>query len=408
MNPVFSWFEVIILIGITQGLFISILIWSGKNQPVSKRILSLVLTVFSLLCLRIMILTTGLWQAPVLRYFPLPFELAIAPLFWLYIVSLVDPRFSFKRSMLLHFIPFGISLVYSVIVYCMVLPKESNIEKDAVANQLLFNDVKRGEDYLCILSSIVYWSLGLRLIIRYRRWLSANISNTDFPTYAWLKNIALLMGFVIVLLSTDIVLDAVFNFGFYRFTHWKFFFVYCAALIYYLGFRGSQLQGKAAFIKTDQVDTSISTIDPVDAGTGVFNAEAVDAPPFSEKQQRLTSEKAAEMEKAIRDAMETDLLYLDPNLNLEKLAKFVRAAPAAVSYVINLRFKKTFRSLVNEYRVARVKARLSDRRSGQFSILGIAYDCGFNSEASFYRIFKLVAGVSPTEYIRSIDQSRAD
>src|SRR6218665_2124873 len=115
MNPVFSWFEVIILIGITQGLFISILIWSGKNQPVSKRILSLVLTVFSLLCLRIMILTTGLWLAPVLRYFPLPFEMAIAPLFWLYIVSLVDPRFSFQRSMNLHFITIGILLVYSVI-----------------------------------------------------------------------------------------------------------------------------------------------------------------------------------------------------------------------------------------------------------------------------------------------------
>lgn len=407
MIPVFSWFEVMILIGVTQGLFISVLIWSGKDQALSKRLLALVLVVFSLLCARILILTTGLWQVPVLRYIPLPFELAIAPLFWLYIVSLVNPRFSFRKPLLIHFIPFAISLVYSVFIYCLVLPKTSNVEKDDLANLFLFNDVKRIEDYCCILSAVVYWSLGLRLVIRYRRWLSANISNTDYPTYSWLRNTALLMGLVIVLLSVDILLDTVFNFGAYRFTHWKFFFVYCAALIYYLGFRGYHLTDRRTAPKPDQQQIPSPIANKVETESSAFDAGVIDTFNAPGKQQRLTTEKAAEIKTSILEAMEVQALYLDPELSLEKLAKSVKSSPAAVSYVINLHFKKTFRSLVNEYRVECVKSRLADRKTDQYSILGVAYDCGFNSEASFYRIFKSIAGMSPTEYIRSIDPERS-
>lgn len=401
MNPVFSWFEVIVLIGVVQGFLISGLILSRKDQPISKRLLSAVLIVFSLLCVRIMILTTGLWQTPLLRYFPLPFELAIAPLFWLYIRSLVDPHFSLNRKVLLHFIPFGISLVYSIVVYSVVLREAGNLEKDVVAGSFLFDTVKSVEDYLCILSSVIYWFLGFRLIIRYRLWLSANISSTDFPTYAWLKNIALLMGLVIGLLSTDILLDSVFNLGAYRFTHWKFFFIYSAVLIYYLGFRGYLLPVAKAFASPVHTATiSINT------APGVPDERKNETFLTMEKRTKLTREKIAEVETAIREAMETHALYLDPELSLEKLARSIGFAPAAVSGVINMQFKKSFRALVNEYRVNCVKERLADRRYDQLSLLGLAYECGFNSEASFYRIFKLITGMPPLEYLRSIGQTR--
>ena len=92
-------------------------------------------------------------------------------------------------------------------------------------------------------------------------------------------------------------------------------------------------------------------------------------------------------------------LYLDPEFSLEKLAQRLSMSQVAVSRVINSELNKNFRNLVNEYRIEEVKMRLKDSRSSQFSLLGIAYECGFNSEASFYRIFKNMVGLSPKEYL---------
>jgi AraC-like DNA-binding protein len=75
-------------------------------------------------------------------------------------------------------------------------------------------------------------------------------------------------------------------------------------------------------------------------------------------------------------------------------------SPVSVSRIINSELNKNFRNLVNEYRIEEVKARFKDPSSSQFSILGVAYKCGFNSEASFYRIFKNLVGLSPKEYLQ--------
>jgi len=36
-----------------------------------------------------------------------------------------------------------------------------------------------------------------------------------------------------------------------------------------------------------------------------------------------------------------------------------------------------------------------------FSLLGIAFECGFNSKASFNRAFKKNTGLTPSEYKKS-------
>jgi len=50
--------------------------------------------------------------------------------------------------------------------------------------------------------------------------------------------------------------------------------------------------------------------------------------------------------------------------------------------------------------IEEVKSMLMRDDIEHMSILGIALDCGFNSEATFYRIFKKNTGISPKEYIQ--------
>jgi AraC-like DNA-binding protein len=56
--------------------------------------------------------------------------------------------------------------------------------------------------------------------------------------------------------------------------------------------------------------------------------------------------------------------------------------------------------LINAYRV---RAFLEEARSAEnagYSLLGIAYSCGFNSKATFNRAFRKHTGRSPSEYLR--------
>jgi hypothetical protein len=98
----FSIFEVLLIIGITQGFVVSLMIWFGKAKAPDKILLSILLTVFNFLCFKIILLSSGLWQHQWFRYFPLPFDLAVQPLIFLYVSSLTSPGFSIKKKTLLH------------------------------------------------------------------------------------------------------------------------------------------------------------------------------------------------------------------------------------------------------------------------------------------------------------------
>ena len=44
---------------------------------------------------------------------------------------------------------------------------------------------------------------------------------------------------------------------------------------------------------------------------------------------------------------------------------------------------------------------LKEDKHKQLSLLGIAQECGFNSKATFNRVFKKLTNYSPTEYLKS-------
>ena len=57
---------------------------------------------------------------------------------------------------------------------------------------------------------------------------------------------------------------------------------------------------------------------------------------------------------------------------------------------------------MNEYRVKEVKEKLANKKYKSLTVLGIAYESGFNSKTTFNRIFKEETGMTPTEYIKTL------
>ncbi len=91
-------------------------------------------------------------------------------------------------------------------------------------------------------------------------------------------------------------------------------------------------------------------------------------------------------------------IYKDAMLSVDLLAHQLGLKRHYVSNAINRCTGKSFNTFVNEYRVKEAIRLLSEHSADAFSIDGIAFDTGFNDRRNFYRVFKKMTGLSPTEF----------
>lgn len=93
--------------------------------------------------------------------------------------------------------------------------------------------------------------------------------------------------------------------------------------------------------------------------------------------------------------------YLNPELTLAELSESTGIPAHYLSQVINERFEKNFFDFINSYRVEAFKTKVSDPAYTRFSLLGIAFECGFNSKTAFNRVFRQMTGKTPSEFKKS-------
>ena len=103
-----------------------------------------------------------------------------------------------------------------------------------------------------------------------------------------------------------------------------------------------------------------------------------------------------ELEGRITSKLKDERAYLNEELSLAALAHTLSIEPHQLSRFLNLRLHTTFSALINSYRVDEAKALLTEEPG--WTILDVAFAAGFNSKASFNRIFKKLTGMTPSEY----------
>lgn len=114
----------------------------------------------------------------------------------------------------------------------------------------------------------------------------------------------------------------------------------------------------------------------------------------------FADEDAAAYGKQLANLMVNDHLYLDPLLKLDTLASKLKLTERAISNLLNQHIGKNFNDFVNQYRVEAAKIKLADPGFDQYTIAAIAYECGFNSLATFQRCFKQFTGITPSQYLQ--------
>jgi AraC-like DNA-binding protein len=71
---------------------------------------------------------------------------------------------------------------------------------------------------------------------------------------------------------------------------------------------------------------------------------------------------------------------------------------ARAFYVINTGFQKNFNDFVNAYRVADFQKKVNDPKLSHYTLLALAYECGFNSKSTFNRAVKKATGQLPSTF----------
>jgi len=370
----FKWFDLIVLFGMMQGIIsCMVLIFQKVNEPHKKLLIAIIL-VLCILSFKIEIHTLQLWDKPSLRYFPLGIDLLIQPILFLYVRSLTKPNFEFKAKFLFHLLPPALFFTHSLLVYLAAFPTIDLQQKDMIATQWCFNQVKVVEDMLSVGSAFIYGYLCFTYIKKYQYWVHQFTSDTRYPTLNWLRNLLVVTALLGFGLFVNVMIDNAYpsRTAFFR---WQFFYLYLTFLIYYLGIKS--LTFKTEIITEEQLVLEQST----------------------EKHAKYETSDLEAAKMIILSLLTEKKVFLDNELTLSKMSQQLSLSPGLASATINQLLGKTFRSLVNEYRVKEVKIRLLDPAYEHLSLLGIAFECGFNSEASFYRIFKAEVGCSPKEYL---------
>jgi len=113
-------------------------------------------------------------------------------------------------------------------------------------------------------------------------------------------------------------------------------------------------------------------------------------------------QKSIWLKKAVKDK----LYYQDPELSLASLAEQLGIHTHELSRIINMGLKKNFNDFINEYRVTDVVRKMQDPAYDHLTLLGIAYESGFNSKTTFNRTFKEMTRKSPAEFKTYLKKER--
>jgi len=308
------------------------------------------------------------------------------PFLYLYILHLTTP-IKFSKKKLLHFLP--VAFAYLLwLSFLLQSPAQKLLVYDQGFSSPYYKTIGIITNICIIISGIIYVLAAIVLLHRYKKKINEEFSTTDKISLNWLRylivGIAGIWVFVIFYPKAE--------------------HIYFSASLYicFIGFLG---------VRQQQIFKTANT----------SSRSAAENPNFSTPKENLSEEPAsvalmpnkikydwssltdAEAEcifQQLNKIMAQEKLYKNAELTLSKLAESLKLKDAVLSQVINSKFNKSFYDYINSLRVDECVKMIADEKNQNYTLLSIAFDCGFNSKSSFNRNFRKFTGKSPSDFFR--------
>ncbi|WP_084050498.1 helix-turn-helix domain-containing protein [Aquimarina macrocephali] len=367
-NPVL--FTIMCVFGL-QALVLSGLIAFKRPRRLANIFLALLVFFFALIVVNIVLVNVlkdqGLLY--VFRYIQLEMLFGIGPSLYFYTKCISDPNFEFKRIHYLHFFP----LVLEFIFYRTTFYRTGS---DGLYLDVLptYSYVYLTQQWLGVISILVYSFISLTILVKHQKQLKEYYSKIDNLTLRWLQTPIIIYASYFVLWNVITEID---RFVFDRSLREYYFlpnFVILSIATCWIGFKG-YLQKERDFVFLKQ---------------------------FPKKTKANFVEKDKVFISRLNELMDAQKPYLNPELNLNILAELLNMKPKLVSLKINQNYSQNFYDLVNSYRVNEFKQLAKSYNFQKFSVLGLAFESGFNSKSTFNNAFKKITQLTPTQYIKKL------
>jgi AraC-like DNA-binding protein len=259
-------------------------------------------------------------------------------------------------------------------------------------------------ELLGFISMLLYFIFSLRYYNAYQKIIVQVASNAHNFLFKWIRNF--LIAFLSMLIFKLVFWLATFIPAFEKWRYMGAWWEYFAfgIVLYYIAVSGysNSIETKISFklnllgyqnpLLLNYIPSNNETNITEDAS---FIEIETDYTPNADEEDKVV----LEWKSKIEDLMQTQKVYTNPELSLTQLAKQLNTNPSILSKVINQGFKLNFNDFINNYRINAIKEKLIAGEQKTQTLLGIAYDCGFNSKATFNRAFKKETGVSPKDWL---------
>ena len=383
--PDFNIHSTPLLILVIQGLIFVGLLFGRylKKRNTSDLFLTLILLI---ICYEQICYTIGFmgwyneFRNTKINYFLIPLGLGIAPLIYFYVKSVTTSNFKFKKKDWWHFVP-ALTLItyrFGIYFYDSVQPGFNDTQNGVLKLALDEAVILPLLVFVSFAQMLLYLAFTFQLFYNYRKRIQEFFSNTYKLELNWILSFLIVFTLLFLYSSIqDVVGSLIIDLSY---TQRWWLNVFMALVVLFVGIKGY-------FTDTTKLNKLSFTFTP--------NPESI--PEISEIKNNTSD---IEIEK-VTNFMKTEKPYLNPDLNLSDLADELEMNRAQLSQIINSGFQKNFNDFINEYRVNTFKEKINSGEHKQLSLLGLAFDSGFNSKATFNRVFKKLTQTSPSEYLQT-------
>lgn len=356
------------MLGVIQGFITTFLLFRLQLNKNANKLLAWIIFLISLACLNLYFLETLENTPEIFKIFeaivPLVIIMPIGPLTYFYVKKILNPSFTFEASNRKHFYPVLLDFFPNFLTIFFVIGGFLGVIS---LNQLssLGSFIETYNQYV----DIPRWlSLFMYAIFTFRMILNHKTDNSNLVFKKWAKQFTL--GFIIFSIIwffhlVPYLIPSLSN-SLLKIVGWYPIYIPLIVLVYWLGINGYIISFKA-------------------------NKKISKSSIISDNDVQATL-------KSLKKIMEEDKQYLNPSLKLKDVVVQTKIPQKTISTVLNQHLQTSFNDYVNGYRVEEFKERLLSDNSENFTILGIAFECGFNSQATFQRVFKASTNYSPSEF----------